>query len=125
MSGDTSGVGPAFEFNYGPTEDIQLHLVAPFGFDNPARESGHFGYSDTELGVKYRFIHEDEKGSRPMIGIFPLVELPTGSERKGLGAGHTRVFLPVWVQKSFGDWTTYGGGGYWLNKHRSTGDRNY
>jgi len=26
-----------------------------------------------------------------------------------------RAFLPVWVQKSFGAWTTYGGGGYWIN----------
>jgi hypothetical protein len=125
VAGDTAGVGPAFEFNYGPTEDIQLHVVAPFGFDSPSAAPNHFGYSDTELGVKYRFIQEDEKGSRPMVGIFPLIELPTGDEQKGLGAGYTRVFLPVWIQKSFGDWTTYGGGGYWINKHRSTGDKNY
>lgn len=125
VTGDTAGVGPAFEFNYGPTENIQLHVVAPFGFDSPSGEPNHFGYSDTEVGVKYRFIQEDEKGWRPMVGIFPLVELPTGSENKGLGAGYTRVFLPVWLQKSFGSWDTYGGGGYWINKHRSTGDKNY
>ena len=33
------------------------------------------------------------------------------------------AFLPVWVQKSFGDWTTYGGGGYWINP--GGGNRNY
>ena len=125
VTGDTAGIGPAFEFNYGPTEDIQLHVVAPFAFDSPSGEPNHFGYGDTEVGVKYRFIQEDEKGWRPMVGVFPLVELPTGSEKKGLGAGYTRVFLPVWLQKSFGSWETYGGGGYWINKHRSTGDRNY
>lgn len=34
-----------------------------------------------------------------------------------------RAFLPVWVQKSFGEWTTYGGGGYWINP--GAGNRNY
>lgn len=51
VTGDTAGVGPAFEFNYGPTEDIQLHVVAPFAFDSPSGEPNHFGYSDTEVGV--------------------------------------------------------------------------
>jgi hypothetical protein len=125
VRGDTAGVGPAFEFNYGPTEDLQLHMVAPLAFDNPSGERNRFGYGDTEIGAKYRFIHEDEKGWRPQVGFFPLVELPTGSEQKGLGAGYTRVFLPVWVQKSFGDWTTYGGGGYWINKNKKRGTKDY
>jgi hypothetical protein len=51
----------------------------------------------------------------PQIGIFPLVDLPTGSMNKGLGNGKTQVFLPVWLQKSFGKWTTYGGAGYRIN----------
>jgi hypothetical protein len=58
-------------------------------------------------------------------GIFPLVELPTGNQDRGLGAGHVRVFLPLWVQKSFGEWTTYGGGGYWINQDEHLGDKNY
>ena len=49
------------------------------------------------------------------MGVFPLVEIPTGDASRGLGAGHVRAYLPVWLQKSFGKWTTYGGGGYWLN----------
>ena len=42
-----------------------------------------------------------------------------------LGSGHARVFLPVWMQKSFGEWTTYGGGGYWINQDKNLGDKNY
>ena len=38
--------------------------------------------------------------------------LPSGSGERGLGAGHAAGFLPVWLQKSFGPWTTYGGGGF-------------
>jgi hypothetical protein len=125
VSGDTSGVGPAWEFNYGLIPDGQFHIVAPLAFDSPTGGPPQFGYGDTELGFKYRFIQEDDKGSRPMVGVFPLVELPTGDQGSGLGAGHTRVYLPVWLQKSFGDWTTYGGGGYWINHDAATGDKDY
>ena len=33
------------------------------------------------------------------------------------------MFFPIWLQKKFGDWTTYGGGGYWINP--GAGNRNY
>jgi hypothetical protein len=51
--------------------------------------------------------------------------VPTGDPTRGLGAGHVRTYLPVWVQKSFGDWTTYGGGGYWVNHGGGTDDKDY
>jgi hypothetical protein len=125
VSGDTSGAGPAFEFNYGAAPNLQLHIVAPLAFDHASGGPTHFGYGDTELGVKYRFIEEDKNGWRPQVGVFPQVELPTGDQNRGLGAGHVRVYLPLWVQKSSGDWTTYGGGGYWINQDDILGDKNY
>jgi len=33
------------------------------------------------------------------------------------------AFLPIWLQKDFGRWTTYGGGGYWINP--GAGNRDY
>jgi hypothetical protein len=123
--GNTSGVRPAFEFNYGLIPDGQLHIVAPLTFNSSSGSPTQFGYGDTELGFKYRFIQEDEKGWRPQVGVFPFLEIPTGSESRGLGAGHIRAYLPIWVQKSFGDWTTYGGGGYWINQDGNLGDKNY
>ena len=51
----------------------------------------------------------------PQVGIFPLLEIPSGSEADGLGSGRVQAFLPLWAQKSFGDWTIYGGGGYGIN----------
>jgi hypothetical protein len=125
VSGNTSGIGPAWEFNYGLIPNGQFHIIAPLAFDNPTGGPSQFGYGDTELGFKYRFIQEDDKGLRPMVGVFPLVELPTGDQGDGLGAGHARVYLPVWLQKSFGDWTTYGGGGYWVNHGGGTDDQDY
>jgi hypothetical protein len=102
-----------------------VHIVAPAAFDIPSGGPNQFGYGDTELGFKYRFIEQDKNGSWPSIGTFPLLELPSGDQSRGLGAGHVRAFLPLWVQKDFGDWTTYGGGGYWINQDDHYGDKNY
>ncbi len=119
--GDSNGTLPHVEINYGAAPDVQLHLIAPAAFEAPSAGARQYGYGDTELGVKYRFI--EEAGDRPQVGVFPLVEIPTGSERRGLGSGHTQFFLPVWVQKGLGSWTTYGGGGYWVNP--GPGNRNW
>ena len=108
-----SGTAPHIELNYGIISNVMLHLIAPMAYDAPTGGSTQYGSGDTELGVKYRFIQET--GRMPQVGIFPLVEIPTGSESDGLGAGHAQAFLPLWVQKSFGEWTAYGGGGYGIN----------
>lgn len=117
------GAQPGLEVNYGAAPNLQLHMVAPVTADHPISRSTTFGMGDLELGAKYRFIEEDKDGWRPQVGVFPLVELPTGDENHGLGTGTTRVFLPVWVQKRRGDWLTYGGGGYWINP--GAGNQNY
>jgi hypothetical protein len=113
MGGDWSGTAPHFELNYGVVTNVQLHLIAPLAYDVPPAESAHYGYGDTELGVKFRFIQETNY--LPQVGIFPLFEVPTGSARDNLGNGHLQTFLPVWLQKSWGSWTVYGGGGYGIN----------
>jgi hypothetical protein len=123
VTGDTAGILPGVEINYGVVPGVQLHLIAPLAFDSASGSNTKFGYGDTELGVKYRFVQEDDDGWRPMVGIFPLLELPSGNAQRGLGTGHTHAFLPLWLQKSFGDWTTYGGGGYWINP--GGGNKNY
>jgi hypothetical protein len=120
---DATGVGPAFEVNYGAAPNLQLHLIANFAYDLPDDAPGEFGVGDTELGAKYRFISPGKDDWYPQVGVFPLVELPSGNARRGLGAGYVQAFLPVWVQKDFGNWTTYGGGGYWINP--GPGNRNY
>jgi hypothetical protein len=111
---DTTTVqAPAAEVNYGFAPDFQAHAVFPFTFNVPRDPGTTFGYGDTELGLKYRFIHETD--SIPQVGTFPMLELSTGSARRGLGNGTTWTRLPIWAQKSWGDWTSYGGGGYAFN----------
>lgn len=107
-----NGVLPAIEFNYGIHDKIQLHFTAPYAFATPSGENSSRGYGDTEIGVKWQI--NEETDSLPMFGIFPLVELPSGNEDKGLGSGATQVFVPLWIQKKYGRFQTYGGGGYWF-----------
>ncbi len=103
---DTSGTCPHFEVNYGALPNVQLHAIVPVVLDHASGAKDQFGVGDIELGTKLRFVQEG-KG----LPQFPLITLPTGSESRRLGSGEVEVFLPIWVQKSFGDWTTYGGTG--------------
>ena len=114
---------PAFEFNYGAFPDAQLHVVVPFVRSAVNDGSSEFGIGDVEIGVKYRFVQETQ--TSPQIGIFPMAELPTGDSDKGLGNGKTWWRLPVWIQKSWGDWTTYGGVGYVSNSAEGQSDYSF
>jgi hypothetical protein len=113
--------GPAIELNYGIAPNTQIHLVASVASSSSAGSSWATGCGDTEVGVKFRFLGETE--SLPQVGIFPMAELPTGNSGEGLGNGRTWYRLPVWLQKSWGPWMSYGGGGFALNS--APGERNY
>ena len=108
--GGLSGSAPHLEVNYGAAPGLQLHAIAPLAVAAGGGEPTRYGPGDLELGAKYRFVDQDQAGVQ--IGTFPLVTLPTGSHARGLGDGAATVFLPIWLQRNAGPWTTYGGGGY-------------
>jgi hypothetical protein len=93
-----SGTAPHLELNYGVMPNAQLHILAPLAYNKPKGRAAQYGFGDLEVGVKYRFVQETD--THPMIGIFPLVHLPTGEENRGLGNGDAQFFLPIWLQKS-------------------------
>ena len=134
--GNISGTSPHFELNYGVTPDVQIHIVAPvdysitrgkeidlqivppLSYDSTKWNKTQFGYGNTEIGMKVRFLHESDKV--PQLGIFPMIEAPTG--KKGLmgptglvNNGLPQLYLPLFLQKSLDKLTTYGGGGFWYN----------
>lgn len=117
----SSGDFPHFEVNYGPLPELQLHVILPLSYARPSGGPTAWGFGDIEVGAKVRFVKET--AGRPQVGTFPLLELPSGDVSRGLGAGEVRAFIPLWLQKSFGKWTTYGGGGYWINS--GEGNRNW
>jgi hypothetical protein len=114
---ETDPTGPALESSRGAAPNLQIHLILPLGAVQPSNNPIYlpagtgpsaYGLTDMELGVKYRFVKETKH--RPEIGSFTMLELPTGSYSQGLGVGKVWYKLPVWVQKSSGHWTSYGGG---------------
>jgi len=111
--GGRTAMAPAFEFNYGPAPDWHLHAMVPFVQARPATGPNAYGLGDIELGAKYRFVHES--ASVPQVGVIPMLELPTGDADRGLGNGRAWGSLPLWIQKSWGPWTSYGGGGVTIN----------
>lgn len=115
---ETDPAGPAIEFNYGVLPNVHLHIIVPMAAILPSNNPRYapsgtgpneYGIGDIETGIKLRFIQEGKH--RPMIGTFTMFELPSGDSRRGLGVGKVWYRLPLWLQKSFGPWTTYGGAG--------------
>jgi hypothetical protein len=115
---ETDAAGPAMEFNWGALPNVHLHIIVPLAAIFPANKPqfapagigpNAYGLGDIETGIKFRFIQEGKH--RPMVGTFPMFELPSGSALRDLGVGKVRYRLPLWAQKSFGPWTTYGGAG--------------
>ncbi|MDE1985169.1 MAG: hypothetical protein KGJ53_01520 [Alphaproteobacteria bacterium] len=119
VKGDFGGTLAGTEVNYGAAPNLQLHVIVPLAFDAPSGGPTQTGVGDIELGAKYRFIDKDGL----QIGMFPLLEVPTGDPKLALGSGYAREYIPIWVQEDFGRWTTYGGGGYWINP--GPGNQNY
>jgi hypothetical protein len=117
----TMGTLPHIEINYGALPNVQLHIISPLVFNTVNEGKTTYGYGDTEFGIKYRFINCDSGNFQ--IGIFPLLEAPTGNSNESLGNGKAQLYLPLWIQKTIGEWTTYGGGGYWINP--GAGNKNY
>ncbi len=103
--------GAGIEVNYGAFADTQLTWSVPL---NPNPGPGGLGVVWAPLGggVKYRFIEEDDDGWRPQVAFFPQISIPVGPLNKG--APVTELF-PIWAQKTVGDWTIFGGGGFTNN----------
>jgi len=116
-------VSPMIEYNYGALPDLQLSITVPYVFNSPTGQVEQQGVGDLVLGAKYRFLQETD--SQPMMAIYPVIVTPNGDANKGLGNGGTQIFLPIWIQKKWGNWQSYGGGGYWFNKVQDSGNHWY
>jgi hypothetical protein len=121
VAGRTLDAAPGMELNYSFLPNTFVHLVVPLAYDDPEGGRSAYGAGDVELGFKWRFVKQESW--LPDVAVFPFVELPTGSRRRGLGNGEAQVYLPIWLQKDWGPWTVNGGAGYWINP--GAGNRNW
>ena len=115
-----NGTAPQFEFNYGALPGVQLHAILPVAYTRTPDGKTAFGLGDVELGTKVRFVTEGRY--RPMIGTFVQTEWPAGSAANGLATPSVHVLVPLWLQKSFGAWSTDAGGGYLIDFDKVNGN---
>ncbi|WP_308515416.1 transporter [Sphingomonas flavescens] len=117
--GSTIDEDAGLDLNYGPIAGIQLTATLPTSFSHAPEEGWRSGSGDVELGVKYRFYHDEENGVS--AAIFPRVILPTASHSPNEKA---RFLVPLWVGKDFAGGTSlFGGGGFTSNP--GTGNRDF
>jgi hypothetical protein len=115
--------GPGVDFNYGIFPGAHLNIETGFVHALPAAGMYAFGFGDTRVALKWRFL--EESADRPELAIYPAVIIPTGSARRGLGNGQAAYSLPLWIEKNWGAWTSYGGAGYTLNRAAGARDDFY
>jgi hypothetical protein len=80
-----TGTAPHVEVNYGAVPNLQLHVIAPLAYAHANGGDTTYGAGDIELGAKFRFIQEGE--AVPMVGTFPLLELPVEAQRRDSAQG--------------------------------------
>ena len=116
--GTTNAFAPQVDTNYGAAPGVQLHVqpqVAYTSMGGSASTQHAYGLGDTELGIKLRLLDQAAGDGQWMLSFYPFYEVPTGNAARGLGAGAHSEYLPLWLQWAGGGWTTFGGGGYWIN----------
>jgi Putative MetA-pathway of phenol degradation len=91
VQGDSAGILPGTEINYGALPNVQLHVKVRIAFNSQSATGTQFGFGDTEFGVKYRFIDPGEDDWWPQVAVYPAVDAPTGDTALGLGTGATHA----------------------------------
>jgi hypothetical protein len=116
-SGHTSGES-GVDFNYGGAPNLQLTASLPIAYDIPDGGGAVGGFGNVELAAKYRLLHQADIGWD--VAVFPRVFLPSGAAH--VGDQHASLLLPVWLQKDWGRWSVFGGGGYVINRGDNSQD---
>lgn len=82
--------GPlGLDLNYGAVRDVQLTATVPMAFSHDSMT--RIGAGNLELGIKYRFFHNDAPGFS--LAAFPRVMVPSGGRR--LSTGRSAYQLPA------------------------------
>lgn len=106
------------DFNYGAAPDLQLSAVVPINWVSATGAGTTTGLGNIELGAKYKFAHQQDNGLD--AAFYPTLILPAGSS--AVGDNHASLMLSLWLQRSTGAWTVFGGGGCELNRGNGSKD---
>jgi hypothetical protein len=95
------------DFNYGALPDLQVTIVVPSAFAAPAGGAPQVGFGNMQFAAKYRFLHQDSFGLD--VSFFPRLFMPAGTP--SVGNSNPSILLPLWLQRDWGKWSLFGGGG--------------
>lgn len=56
--GSWTSTAPHLEVDYGPLRNVQLQVITPMVLYAPSQGAASYGYGDTQIGIKYRFLEE-------------------------------------------------------------------
>ena len=107
----TSGEG-GIDFNYGGAPNLQLTATVPAGYSVLSSGSSALSLGNIELAAKYRFLTQQNFGLD--VAIFPRAFLPSASPL--VGEQHASFLFPLWLEKDWGQWSAFGGGGCEINR---------
>ena len=106
-----TGNAPLFEANYGIIKNMHIGISLPTNY-TITNSNSIFEFSTIGLGAKYRFIEESDY--IPQIAIYPSIEIPVFKTTE-LKDEKASIFIPLWFQKTWDKFSTYGGAGYTIN----------
>jgi hypothetical protein len=109
---DDTGGATGIDFNYGGAPNLQLTATVPLAYDAPAGGPLVGGLGNIELAAKYRFLTQQNFGLD--VAVFPRVFLPSAASN--VGEQHASYLLPIWMEKDWGPWSAFGGGGCEVNR---------
>lgn len=100
---------------YGLTDNLDIGIGAPYIYwkEEDGESIDESGFSDIELGLKYRFY--ELKGFK--AAIKPSITIPSGDEKRGLGSGRVTGRLFLILDKEFEDFTLFFNAGYIRNEN--------
>jgi hypothetical protein len=107
----TSGEA-GIDFNYGGAPNLQLTATVPAAYNTPLLGPSALNLGNVELAAKYRFLTQQNFGLD--VAIFPRVFLPSASP--AVGEQHASFLFPLWMEKDWGQWSAFGGGGCEINR---------
>jgi hypothetical protein len=109
---DDTGGETGIDFNYGGAPNLQLTATVPLAFDAPAGAPLMAGFGNVELAAKYKFLTQENFGLD--VAVFPRLFLPSAATN--VGDQHASYLLPIWMEKDWGPWSAFGGGGCEINR---------
>lgn len=99
---ETSYEAPILDINYGLGERLQLKYEVPWLILDEEGAASKNGLGNSEIGLKYRFLDEEQHGVS--MSIYPQLSFnnPTSSDERGLVDSGMELLIPFQLSKDIG-----------------------